>query len=447
MPTWSSSITIFLLADMALKEEGFGELLPGADAVVVDEAHQLPDIAGRFFGINISARQLEFLARDLRAELLAASFHDDRLDQLLDKVPTRAADVRLTLPRGRSDFDECGKETLAALGALREVLADLAEPLLEISDPSPGLAQAVRRLQTVIERFDDFDSGAAKGVRWLEASARGLTLNLTPYDVSENLGRFVNSLDCAWIFTSATLAVGDDFSHIGQRLGLEDAQSFLFESTFDYRSNTLIYMPKKMPEPQQPGYTAQVLDRVLPLIERCRGGVFMLMTSHRALREIEGLLAERWGENIERPVLVQGQRPRHRLLEEFRQHGNALLIGTASFWEGVDVRGPALSLVVIDKLPFASPGDPLTQARIKAIQEEGGNPFFEHQLPQAVLALKQGVGRLVRSESDRGVVVLCDPRLNSKSYGKLFLKSLPPMPTTRDDDQALAFLDRIGEVT
>jgi ATP-dependent DNA helicase DinG len=223
-------------------------------------------------------------------------------------------------------------------------------------------------------------------------------------------------------------------------MGLEDGNDLKLDSPFDYAHNALIFIPEDLPNPSNSQFCSRLLERCLPLIDACRGGVFFLFTSHRALREVEALLREHWGDNPARPVLVQGQMPRNLLLDEFRRLGNAVLLGAASFWEGVDVRGPALGLVIIDKLPFASPDDPLTRARIAAISEAGGNPFFEHQLPQAVLALKQGVGRLIRSETDTGVVVLGDPRLQSKPYGKLFFKSLPDMPVTQDLSQALEIL-------
>ena len=429
-----------LLADMALKEEGFGELLPGVDAVVVDEAHQLPKIAGQFFGLSVSSRQLENIARDTRAELLAATIHDSATESLLDGLPARLADLRLTLQKGRNDYEDLDTDSELALGRLDDRLGELIDRLDQIEEKTPGLAQCYERLVVSLERIETIRKSDEKGIRWLETTHRGFSLNLTPFDVSESLGRFVNSLDCGWIFTSATLAVGDDFSHLKGRLGLEEASDLKLESPFDYQNNSLIFILKDLPVPADPQFNRQLLDQCLPLIDACRGGVFFLFTSHRALREVEALLKDRWGENPERPLLAQGQMPRNLLLQEFRRLGNAVLLGAASFWEGVDVRGPALGLVIIDKLPFASPGDPLTRARIAAITEAGGNAFFEHQLPQAVLALKQGVGRLIRSETDTGVVVLGDPRLQSKPYGKLFLKSLPDMPVTRDIGQAIALL-------
>ncbi len=429
-----------LLADMVLKEEGFGELLPGVDVVVVDEAHQLPEIAGRFFGVSVSSRQLENIARDARAELLAAAIHDNDTETLLDGLPLRLADIRLTLPKGRNDYENLDSDSELALSRLDDRLDELIGRLDQIEEKTVGLAQCCRRLNSAVEHLEAIRKSNESGIRWLETGQRGFSLNLTPFDVSESLGRFVNDLDCSWIFTSATLAVGDDFTHLRSRMGLEDGNDLKLDSPFDYAHNALIFIPEDLPNPSNSQFCSRLLERCLPLIDACRGGVFFLFTSHRALREVEALLREHWGDNPARPVLVQGQMPRNLLLDEFRRLGNAVLLGAASFWEGVDVRGPALGLVIIDKLPFASPDDPLTRARIAAISEAGGNPFFEHQLPQAVLALKQGVGRLIRSETDTGVVVLGDPRLQSKPYGKLFFKSLPDMPVTQDLSQALEIL-------
>ncbi|HET7921708.1 MAG TPA: ATP-dependent DNA helicase, partial [Gammaproteobacteria bacterium] len=239
-------------------------------------------------------------------------------------------------------------------------------------------------------------------------------------------------------FLSATLSINGDFTHFRERLGLEQAQELLFESPFDYAHNALLYLPAQMPEVNTPAYTAAVVDAALPVLEACGGRAFLLFTSHRAMQEAAGRLRG----VLEYPLLVQGDMPRHLLLERFRSLGNAVLLGTASFWEGVDVKGEALSLVVIDKLPFAAPGDPVLKARLDALRRQGRDPFMEHQLPLAVIALKQGVGRLIRDETDTGVLMLCDPRLTRKGYGRVFLASLPPMKRTRELDDVRDFLNR-----
>ena len=276
-------------------------------------------------------------------------------------------------------------------------------------------------------------------MRWVQTTTRGFVLNRTPLDIAEPLREQMLRYPGAWVFTSATLAVGDSFTHYTERLGLDEAETRRWESPFDFANQALLYVPRGMPEPRDPDFGARVLDVALSLIEASGGRCFLLFTSHRALREAAEVLADR----LAYPVLVQGEAPRAELLERFRSLGNAVLLGTSSFWEGVDVRGEALSCVVIDKLPFAAPDDPVLQARGDALRAAGGNPFIELHLPNAVIALKQGVGRLIRDVDDHGVLAICDPRLFGKSYGRRFLSSLPPMPVTRDADEALAFF---GEV-
>ena len=261
---------------------------------------------------------------------------------------------------------------------------------------------------------------------------------MTPMTVAAPFARAMAAMKASWVFTSATLAVGGDFSHFRRQLGLEHSEELQVDSPFDYRHNALLYLPSGLPEPQSPDYTPALIERMLPVLTASEGRAFLLFTSHRALHEAERRLAGR----LPYPLLVQGQMPRGELIDAFRRYGNAVLLGTASFWEGVDVRGEALSCVVIDKLPFGSPGDPVMSARIDHVKRAGGNPFFEFQIPQAAIALKQGVGRLIRDVTDRGVLVLCDPRVRSRPYGEVFITSLPPMPITRDVDEVEAFFAR-----
>jgi ATP-dependent DNA helicase DinG len=286
--------------------------------------------------------------------------------------------------------------------------------------------------------------GAAdeEGVRWVESGPRAFTASFTPFEVADRLREFMEARQCAWIFTSATLAVGDDFRHFLQRIGAPDAKTLCIDSPFDYENQALLYLPRGLPEPADRGHTAAVIERALPLIEAAGGRTFLLFTSHRALAEAARNLRARPGFAVQYPLLVQGEAPRESLLKRFRELGNAVLLGTSSFWEGVDVRGHALAVVVIDKLPFASPDDPLLKARLKGIERRGGNPFFEHQVPQAVLALKQGFGRLIRDREDFGVVAICDPRLRTRGYGRTFVAALPPARVVEDGDEAARFLRR-----
>jgi ATP-dependent DNA helicase DinG len=279
-----------------------------------------------------------------------------------------------------------------------------------------------------------------EGVRAVEVTQRGFSLSLMPFDISARFLSMIQARHCGWIFTSATLSLGEDFGHFTGRLGLTDSPTLKIESPFNYELQSLLYLPTGMPEPASSGYVAKVIETALPLIDAARGGAFVLFTSHRALAQGASLLRACWSGHSPYRLFVQGEAPRERLLKEFREDGNGVLLGTTSFWEGVDVKGEALRLVVIEKLPFASPDDPLVRARIDHLQATGGNAFRDYQLPEAALALKQGVGRLIRSEEDYGTVVICDPRMMGRGYGKVLLAALPAMTPTRDPDEALRFI-------
>lgn len=421
-----------LFADMALKGEGFGELLPGAHAFILDEAHQLPETASNFFGITVSSNQLLELAGDSIAEDLREAGESGRLRSAAEHLQKTVKDLRLAFgvePR-RGAWREV-KHLATFQAALNEVdtaLQELHAQLEPLAARGKDLESCLRRCEDLMLRYGQVSGDTPPDqIHWFETHTRSFTVNLTPMDVAALFRAQVSARPCAWIFTSATLAVGDSFEHFTHRLGLDEAKTQRWDSPFDFARQALLYVPPEMPNPNSYGYTAAVIEQALPVLEASRGRAFLLFTSHRALQEAAGLLEGR----IEYPLLVQGQMPRSRLLEQFRALGNAVLLGTGSFWEGVDVRGEALSCVIIDKLPFASPGDPVLQARIEAMRAQGGNPFMEYQLPQAVITLKQGVGRLIRDVHDRGVLMLCDPRLGSKSYGRIFIDSLPPMSKTR----------------
>ncbi len=437
-----------LCADFALKEEGFGELLPGADCFIVDEAHQLPDTASNFFGLTVSGRQLLELARDTEAEYLREAGD-------IPEIPNRAAalskavrDLRLAfgVELRRGPWKELSGDPAVgnALAQLREELTRLGSALELIKGRGKGLESCSNRCEQLMSGLAGLcDEEEQSDVRWFETYRQSFRLNRTPLDISQLFQAQIERHPAAWVFTSATLAVGDSFRHFQDQLGLEQAQTARWESPFDYPNQALWYVPRDMPEPSSFDYIDAVLDVAVPVVEVSRGRAFLLFTSHRALR----IAAETLEERLDYPLLVQGSAPKSELLDRFRRHGDAVLLGTASFWEGVDVRGEALSCVVIDKLPFASPGDPVLQARIDALKARGGNPFMEYQVPQAAIALKQGAGRLIRDENDRGVLVLCDPRLLKKGYGHTFLDSMPPMARTRElvDVQKFFELDRSGE--
>jgi ATP-dependent DNA helicase DinG len=436
-----------LLADLALKEDGFGDLLGAADAVIIDEAHQVPDLATQFFGARFGSRQVELMVRDARQELAQSHAPASTLaDELGSVERTLAALAEVLRGAPRPDWLAADTPLADASAAVIEALRTLAEGLKE-QGREPGIVQAAARATELAARLEQITQAEEhEGARNVELTQRGFSLSLLPFDVADRFVAFTRSTRAAWVFTSATLSVGEDFTHFTSRLGMNEAETLAIASPFDFESQALLYLPPRLPDPASPTHTQAVIDACVPLIEASAGGAFVLFTSHRALQRAAQLMRERWTELGDFPLLVQGEAPREQLLRSFRESGNAVLLGTASFWEGVDVKGDALRLVVIEKLPFASPDDALTRARIEHLKATGGNAFREYQLPEAALALKQGVGRLIRSETDRGVVVICDPRLTDKPYGRVFRASLPPMPVTRAVEDAEKFLRRIAGV-
>jgi ATP-dependent DNA helicase DinG len=430
-----------LLADLALKDEGFGDLLPGADAVILDEAHQVPDIAAQFFGQHWSARQVSLLMRDVTAEMGAAGVRAPAITAAVAGVEARLEQLRTALGVGlrRYEWASLPESFLEVLPELETALSGMAAEL-EGLGAGAGTANCARRaaalansLAALRELSDD------TGLRWVDANPNGLLLQFTPFEIAERLREYVESRPCAWVFTSATLAIGEDFSHFAARIGLPDARTARIDSPFDYRVQARIFLPPHMPEPQDPAFAARFIDACAPLLEASGGRAFLLYTSYRGLADGVRALQARFP-NPPFPVLVQGEAPREALLNRFRDLGNAVLLATGSFWEGVDVKGEALSIVAIDKLPFASPEDPLLKARLTGIRRRGGNPFFEYQLPQAVLALKQGVGRLIRDFEDFGVIVIGDPRIRTKAYGRVFLEALPSSPVITESAAGAVFL-------
>src|ERR1700722_15435120 len=430
-----------LLADLALKDEGFGDLLPGAEAVILDEAHQIPDIAAQFFGQTWSARQAQLLLRDSSAEMLAAGVRDPATATAVISVESQIEELRGALQhrQGRHEWDSLPDAFLDALPELETAISDIATRL-EGLGAGAGVANCARRAATLANSLAALrELSGDTGLRWVDVSPNGLLLQYTPFEIAERLREYVESRPCAWVFTSATLAIGEDFSHFAARIGLPEARTVHIDSPFDYPAQARIYLPPRMPQPQDAAFAAKFIDACAPLLEASGGRAFLLYTSYRGLGEGVRALQARFP-NPPFPVLVQGEAPREALLGRFRELGNAVLLATGSFWEGVDVKGEALSIVAIDKLPFASPDDPLLKARLEGIRRRGGNPFVEYQLPQAVLSLKQGVGRLIRDFDDFGVIVLGDPRLLTKAYGSVFLQSLPPSPVITDGAQGAEFL-------
>jgi ATP-dependent DNA helicase DinG len=433
-----------LLADMALREEGFGELLPGAEAVILDEAHQFPDVAAQFFGTRFGSRGVLGLIRDAELELTRAGLLDASARGELAELESTVVGLGVTLS-GLGDRIEWHRLPDAVLEGAEELALGLEQLRDRYEDPSVEAvavrqcgrraAEAGARLRALLA-FD-----AATGLQWVDNGARHYSFEFTPFEVADRLRAHVAERPCAWIHTSATLAIGGDFAHYVQRAGAESATTLLIASPFDYARQARLYLPPGLPDPSSPQFNRALIEAALPLLRAAGGRAFLLFTSHRALTDAARLLREAMAAEDPFPLLIQGDMPRDALVKRFRDIGHAVLLGTASFWEGVDVRGPALCIVVIDKLPFASPDDPLLKARLEGLRRAGRNGFAEHQIPQAVLTLKQGVGRLIRDTADFGVVMIGDPRLRSRSYGRTFLSSLPDMPVTTRVEEAVGFLE------
>ncbi|WP_111657078.1 ATP-dependent DNA helicase [Isoalcanivorax indicus] len=422
-------------ADAALKGEGVSELLPSANAVIFDEAHQLPDVAASFFGESLSARQVNELTRDLLSEAGHTAADLQALNSLCAAIDRAVADMRLAMgdEGRRAPWSEVAglPAVNEAVNALLARLEELDEALTPLHKTSRGLDNCCRRCSELLATLRRLVAAAdPQQVYWFENFRRAFVLHATPLTVADAFDAHRTRHRCAWVFTSATLSVAGDFRHFTDRLGLGEARTLRLESPFDFRRQAVLYVPENLPMPDSPDYTRAVVEVMIPVIRAAEGRTFFLFTSHRALREAAELLRSR----LDFPLLVQGEAGRRQLLDEFRQRGNAVLLGAASFWEGIDVRGDTLSCVIIDKLPFGSPGDPVAAARIETIRQRGGQPFREFQLPQAVLTLRQGAGRLIRDPQDRGLLVVADPRIVNRGYGRLFLDSLPGMTRTRKQE-------------
>ena len=432
-----------LFADMAIKHSGFGEVLPGASVFIVDEAHQAPETASQFFSSSLSTRQISDLCRDLLAEAAETS---GGMAVVRDEVAHCRQVIREFQLACHDNLEDRGtwdemlnrSEIINALQSLDTAVAGLKPVAETMQGASRGMDACLQRLAEIQAHFDHLDKPVPDTeVRWFERRGQGVSIHTTPLDISSLFSSFCEQLDAAWVFTSATLSVNGGFDHFVRQLGLHDADTLNLDSPFDYENNALMWLPVGLPEPREPSFVPDLLQQVRPVLRASKGRAFMLFTSHRALKQAAELLAG----TIDHPLFVQGQMPRSMLLEAFRESGDGILLGSASFWGGVDVMGDALSLVIIDKLPFAPPNDPVMVARSNQLRQHGGNPFMDLFLPQAVIALKQGAGRLIRDVNDRGVLVICDRRLVSKGYGSVFLESLPPMQQTPDRDRVVEFFE------
>lgn len=429
-----------LCADWSLRDGGFGELLPRADVVIIDEAHQLAETASNFLGMTLGAKQFNDLAADALVEFFKDATDIPELRTAAETLEHEVKDLRLAFgveqKRGEWQDVENNPKIMAALTAVQKQLETLTEQLKIASVKTKGLETCHKRSDELIQQLELMLKPADnKWIRWYEIHKRTFTLNRTPLNIASEFQSFMQQHQATWIFTSATLSVANQFEHFSHNLGLNDAASDRWESPFDFTKQALFYHPKNLPQPNDVDCIPRLVEFALPVLQASRGRAFFLFTSHRALKQAADLLEDK----LDYPLLVQGTVSKNRLLEQFEQAGNAVLLGTSSFWEGVDVRGEALSCVIIDKLPFSSPFDPVLKARLDAMTQQGKNAFMNYQVPNAVIALRQGIGRLIRDVEDRGVLMICDPRLLKKAYGQIFLDSVPPMRRTRDIADVQAF--------
>ena len=439
-------------ADVALKEGGMAELLPSANTIIFDEAHQLPEVATLFFGTSVSTGQVLELCRDVLAEGLAHARGGVDWAKTVMVVEKAARDLRLTFPEGGTRLSlpqiPPSSEFFPALEKLKEELEGLIDVLEAQAERAETIEQCRVRAVEMLEQYKAWKSEPKKGkevegddaVLWVEAFASSLQLHKTPLSIAPIFAGQRAGTPRSWIFTSATLAVKNDFKHFSAQLGMTGEPAQSWPSPFNYQDQGILYVPTGLPEPNTFGYTDAVVDMALPVIEAAGGRCFFLCTTIRAVNRVAERLREEFAaRGLDFPLFVQGERGRTELLDSFRNAGNAVLVGSQSFWEGVDVRGEALSLVIIDKLPFAPPDDPVLAARIEVMEKKGMNGFVHHTLPEAIINLKQGAGRLIRDVDDRGVLMLCDPRVISKPYGRRIWQSLPPFRRTRVQADVIEF--------
>ncbi|NIY91390.1 ATP-dependent DNA helicase [Vibrio diazotrophicus] len=435
------------LADLAIKETGFGELIPEAEVFIFDEAHQLPDIASQYFGQSVSSRQIQDLAKDIEIAYRTEAKDMRQLQKVGDKLVQSAADLRIVL--GDSGHRGNWREAMASPSIAREIerVKDSLNFAIEVLKIALGRSQlldaAYERANLIKGRIERVCDISITGYSyWFDTTPRHFSLHITPLSVADKFHEQIEMKQGAWIFTSATLAVSDDFGHFTHRLGLQPGEQFSLPSPFDYQNQAKLCVPRYLPEPNSPGLADKLVRMLAPVIEQNQGRCFFLCTSHSMMRE----LGEKFRETLTLPVLMQGETSKQKTLAEFMELGNALLVATGAFWEGIDVRGDTLSCVIIDKLPFTAPDDPLLKARIEDCRLRGGDPFAQVQLPEAVITLKQGVGRLIRDKKDKGALIICDNRLVTRDYGGIFLASLPPIPRTRDLDVVKSFLAQLSEI-
>ncbi|MBS6021218.1 MAG: ATP-dependent DNA helicase [Haemophilus haemolyticus] len=429
-------------ADMAVKESGFGELIPNAEVIIFDEAHQLPDIASQYFGQSLTSRQLFDLCKDINIVYRTELKDMQQLGTTSDTLLKVVQDFRLLLGNGsnvRGNWRElytqsAVKKSFELLQEKIDLLAEVIKLALGRSQTLDSIFQRVESIKIQLKRLSE--TNIVGYCYWYEGNGRQFGLYITPLTVADKFGAQLEAKEAAWIFTSATLEVGGTFNHFCQLLGIENATQKILPSPFNYSEQSLLCVPRYLPNTNQTNTLSSLGEMLLPVIEANKGRCFVLCTSYSMMRG----LAEYFREKSNLSILLQGETSKGKLLEQFIKETHSVLVATSSFWEGVDVRGDALSLVIIDKLPFTAPDEPLLKARIEDCRLQGGDPFNDIQIPEAVITLKQGVGRLIRDVTDRGVVIICDNRLVMRNYGETFLKSLPNSSRTRDLNKVIQFL-------
>ena len=432
-------------ADMALKDTGFGELIPKAEVVVFDEAHQIPDIASEYFGDAFSTRQIHELCSDVIAQFKTALTDVKQLGKAAEKLDKTAQEFRLLFAYDPERGNWREKAALSQFKAQYQAIKDDLDFLYQVLKLCVGRTEEIdhcfERAVTLLQKHDLMANTDSFGISfWYETTRRHVVLHQTPLSVADKFSEYVEQSHAGWIFTSATLAVDGHFDHFNDQLGIK-AQSLFLDSPFNYLEQSQLLVPRYLPSANHPNRAKKLADLATKLIDASDGACFMLFTSYRMMNMVAEILSEQ----IDNELLVQGQMSKRKILDNFIESQDAVLLATASFWEGVDVRGDKLTCVIIDKLPFASPDDPLLQARSEDVKRQNGDPFAQIQMPQAVIALKQGVGRLIRDVNDKGVLVICDDRIVNRPYGEVFVKSLPNMRRTRNLENAIAFLNMIKE--
>jgi len=436
-------------ADLVLKDAELSEILPKATTVIFDEAHQIPEIASIFFGQNISTNQIIYLIQDVQ-QILSHHVNDKEKFLELSKSIINTTHILNSFFEVRNQ--RIGIEKIEKLDSFKEEIIVLLVHLDKLckffhvySDQGVEFKKLLERTEEIVSKLKNWNKQTEQNyVYWVEIFLKSIQFNITPISIADNFRKFQEASETAWIFTSATLAVNSSFDHFQSLMGLENAETKLLKSPFNYSENAYLYVPKDMPESSNRLFNNHLVSHIYPLIIASKGRAFILSTSIKSMNEITSLLKDEFERNnISYPILTQGTGSKTKLLEQFKSHGNAILIGSLSFWEGVDVRGSNLSLVIIDKLPFQSPGDPIFESKINMLSDKGINAFMTFQLPKAIIALKQGAGRLIRDEMDKGVLMICDQRIVSKPYGKRFWRSLPDFKRTREQDDVIEFLKHL----